>query len=147
MRSFLIVGFFLLFIIGCKDKSGGNEPMASGQQKEHSQEMKESVSRGAKIYNNFCASCHLTSGEGITGVFPPLKNSDWLAEKQTESIHAIKYGINGPIQVNGVEYDNLMPALGLNNQEVADVMNYINNSWGNNYGDPVTEEEVSAIAK
>lgn len=147
MRNVLMAGFLLVFIVGCKDKPGENEQVVSGKPQDHLPEMKESISRGANIYNNFCASCHLMGGDGITGVFPTLKGSDWLAEKQKASIHAIKYGLKGPIEVNGLEYDNLMPALGLNDQEVADVMNYINNSWGNNFGNFVTEEEVSAIAK
>lgn len=109
--------------------------------------MKESISSGAGLYNNFCASCHLAGGEGIKGVFPPLKDSDWLKNNQKESIHAIKFGLKGPIKVNGIEYDNLMPALGLSDQEIADIMNYINNTWGNNFGEQVTEEDVAAIEK
>ncbi len=135
----------LAMIFGCKSNS--EEKTVAVSQKEFSPEVKESIARGGEIYNNFCASCHLSNGEGIKGVFPPLKNSDWLKDKQEASIHAIKFGLRGPITVNDVEYDNLMPSLGLSDDEVADVMNYINNSWGNNYGDPVTEEEVAAIAK
>jgi mono/diheme cytochrome c family protein len=135
----------LLISLSCKNASEENTSVASEQQ--HSPEMKESISRGAGLYRNFCASCHLAGGEGIKGVFPPVKDSDWLKEKQTESIHAIKFGLTGPIEVNGVEYDNFMPALGLSDSEIADIMNYINNSWGNNYGEPVTEEDVAAIEK
>ncbi len=116
-------------------------------QTQHTPEMQESISRGAGIYNNFCASCHLSTGEGIKGVFPPLANSNWLTEKRKESIHAVKFGLKGPIEVNDEEYDNFMPALGLNDQEIADVMNYINNAWGNRVEKPVTKEEVAAIEK
>ncbi|HER40215.1 MAG TPA: cytochrome c, partial [Salinimicrobium catena] len=70
-------------------------------QTEMSEELKQSISRGAALYNNFCASCHLSNGEGIAGVFPPLKGSDWLTEKRKQSIRAVKYGLNGPIEVNG----------------------------------------------
>lgn len=141
----LFVICLLAMVFGCKDSS--EENTAAISQQEFPPEVKESISEGAKIYNNFCASCHLSNGEGIKGVFPPLKDSDWLREKQEESIHAIKFGIRGPIEVNGVAYDNLMPDLGLSDSEVADVMNYINNAWGNNYGEPLTEEEVAAIEK
>ena len=111
------------------------------------EELKESISRGGTIYNNFCASCHLSNGEGIAGVFPPLKESDWLTKKRNQSIRAIKYGLNGPIEVNGEQYDNLMPALGLTDEETADVLNYISNSWGNQLKDPFTPKEVTAIEK
>jgi mono/diheme cytochrome c family protein len=52
-------------------------------------------------------------------------------EKRTQSIHALKFGLNGPIVVNGKKFNNAMSAMGLSNQEVADVMNYIMNSWSN----------------
>ncbi len=141
----LLLAFLLVLILGCKNNS--EEKTTAISQQEFTPEMKESISRGAQLYNNFCASCHLSSGEGIKGVFPPLQNSDWLAEKRKESIHAVKYGLRGPIEVNGEEYDNLMPQLGLSDREVADVMNYINNAWGNSLREPVTEEEVTAITK
>lgn len=143
MKNIFLICLLPVFF-GCKNKSGETTAITP---MEFSPQMKESISRGAEIYNNFCASCHLSSGEGIKGVFPPLQNSDWLKEKQQESIHAIKYGLRGEIEVNGEEYDNLMPSLGLSDAEIADVMNYINNAWGNNYGEPVTEQDVAAIAK
>lgn len=142
MRKILIV-LFISIAGSCKNGSNKQVPTASAI--DHSPEMQESITRGADIYNNFCASCHLTGGEGISKVFPPLKGSNWLTEKRTASIRAVKHGVSGPIEVNGEEYDNLMPSLGLNDEEVADVMNYINNSWGNQVEEPVTVEEVAAV--
>ena len=144
MRLLLILGL-LVMTLGCKNTS--EENITAVSQQEFPAETQESISRGAGIYNNFCASCHLANGEGITGVFPPIANSDWMKEKRQASIHAIKFGLKGPIEVNGVEYDNLMPALGLSDAEIADVMNYIKSSWGNELKDPVTEQEVAAIKK
>ena len=147
MKYFSLIFLFVL-VVSCKNNSEANEAEdTTTAQVEHSPEVKESISHGAKIYSNFCASCHLSSGEGIEGVFPPLKNSNWLTEKREKTIHAVKHGVSGPITVNGKEYDNLMPSLGLTDQEVADVMNYINNSWGNNVKEPVTVKEVAAITK
>lgn len=137
--------FLLVINLGCKDTKQQADHKLSRTPR--SPEFKESIDRGAGLYNNFCASCHLSGGEGIKGVFPPLNQSDWLANKQKEAIHAIKFGLRGPIKVNGEKYDNLMPALGLSDREIADVMNYINNSWENHNEDQVTEEEVAAIEK
>ena len=145
MKKSLLL-FLFLSIVACKDSSK-KETGAALNQTEMSEELKQSISRGAALYNNFCASCHLSNGEGIAGVFPPLKSSDWLTEKRKQSIRAVKYGLNGPIEVNGEEYDNLMPALGLTDEETADVLNYIFNSWGNQVKEPVTPEEVAAIEK
>lgn len=148
MKKSLLILFCILVTAACQDSS---EKKTNGAdiivQTEKNPELKESISRGASVYNNFCASCHLSGGEGIEGVFPPLKNSDWLTEKRKETIHAVKFGLNGPIEVNGVKYDNLMPDLGLSDQETSDVLNYIFNSWGNQVEEPVTLEEVKAIEK
>ncbi|TXD64136.1 c-type cytochrome [Polaribacter glomeratus] len=109
--------------------------------------LKESIKRGSEIYSDFCMSCHLPAGEGVAEVFPPLAKSDYLMQKRKESIQAIKYGLKGKIIVNGQEYNGNMSALGLADDEVADVMNYITNSWGNENDKMVTEEEVAKIEK
>ncbi|MCF6348841.1 MAG: cytochrome c [Flavobacteriaceae bacterium] len=109
--------------------------------------LKESIKRGNEIYTDFCVTCHLPSGKGMSGVFPPLASSDFLMEKQTKSIRGIKFGMSGEISVNGKKYNGFMASMGLSNQEIADVMNYITNSWGNKNDKIITVEEVSNIKK
>lgn len=109
--------------------------------------LKESIERGSEIYADFCVSCHLETGEGVEATFPPLAKSDYLMANRKESIKGVKYGQRGPITVNGKPYDNTMMPLGLEDEEVADVMNYIMNSWGNSGAKMVTTEEVSNILK
>jgi mono/diheme cytochrome c family protein len=89
----------------------------------------------------------MTNGEGVEKTFPPLAKSDYLLKKRVESIRGIKYGQQGEIIVNGVTYNNTMATMGLYDDEIADVMNYILNSWGNKSDKMVTEKEVSAISK
>ncbi len=110
-------------------------------------ELKESIKRGADIYNDFCVTCHLPNGEGVENTFPPLAKADYLLKNREESIRGVKFGQQGEIVVNGVTYNNTMPAMGLDDEEIADVMNYILNSWGNKGKDIVTPEEVSKIQK
>jgi mono/diheme cytochrome c family protein len=85
-------------------------------------------------------------GEGVIGAFPPLAGADYLLQKRTESIHAVKFGQKGEITVNGVKYNNIMLPLYLSDEEVADVLNYVLNSWGNK-GEFVTVEEVKAVVE
>ncbi|GBF21026.1 MULTISPECIES: c-type cytochrome [Arenibacter] len=106
-------------------------------------ELEESISRGADIYSDFCINCHMANGEGVEKTFPPLAKSDFLLNKREESIRGVKYGQQGYILVNGVAYNNIMPPMGLEDEEIADVMNYILNSWGNKSDSIVTPEEVS----
>jgi mono/diheme cytochrome c family protein len=105
------------------------------------------MQRGSEIYSDFCVTCHLANGEGVAHVFPPLANSDYLANNRAASIKGVKYGQQGEIVVNGVTYNSAMAPLGLEDEEVADVMNFILNSWGNTSDKMVTTEEVSAIKK
>lgn len=107
--------------------------------------LKESIERGSEIYTDFCMSCHLPNGEGVENVYPPLAKSDYLMKNREASIKGIKYGQEGEIIVNGKTYNSTMAALGLSDDEVADVMNYITNSWGNKNDKIVTEAEVSSI--
>lgn len=101
---------------------------------------------GKEIYADFCIQCHGANGKGDGKNFPPLDGSDWLTKKRKESIHAIKFGQKGEIVVNKIKFNNYMPAMGLSNQEIADVMNYVMNSWGNKQKKKVTESEVAAIS-
>ena len=109
--------------------------------------LKLSIVRGEEIYADFCMTCHLPNGKGVENIYPPLANSDYLIKNREASIKAIKFGLQGSIVVNGKTYNSVMAALGLSDDEVADVMNYINNSWGNKNDKMVTEAEVSKIKK
>lgn len=108
--------------------------------------LSESIERGAVVYNDFCIQCHLGKGEGVENTFPPLATSDWLTEDRfKEAIKVVKYGQQGSITVNNKEYNGVMANLELYDDEVADVMNYIMNSWGNTQKEMITEAIVKEI--
>lgn len=107
----------------------------------------ESILAGQEIYQDFCVQCHLTSGEGVSGVFPPLKASDYLLDNIEKSIAGIKYGLRGKITVNDEVYDGVMVTQGLDDDEIADVMNYILNEWGNSFEKQITSQQVLEIQK
>lgn len=108
--------------------------------------LKQSLTDGKEIYTDFCMQCHMTNGEGVPGAFPPLANSDYL-EDVDKTIHALKFGLKGPITVNGKPYDSVMASQGLDDEEIADVMNYILRNWGNSTDEIITEERISTIQK
>ena len=107
----------------------------------------QDTSIGKALYEELCIQCHLGTGMPTKKVIPPLDGSDWLTKKRKESIHAVKYGLRGPITVNGKDYKGNMPVMGLNDQEVADVMNYIMTAWSNKQTKKVTVEEVASVKK
>ena len=107
----------------------------------------ESILSGSEIYMDFCVRCHLPNGEGVKDIFPPLKKSDYLLNNIDKSIAGLKYGLKGKIEVNNIIYDGIMINQGLDNEEIADVMNYILNQWGNESEEFITSSRVSEISK
>ena len=107
--------------------------------------LEQSITDGEEIYQDFCIQCHLDTGEGVSGVFPPLAKSDYLVNNTKMSIRGLKFGMSGPIVVNGEGYNGVMQDQGLDDVEIADVMNYILNKWGNEFKGMITEEQVTSI--
>ena len=108
--------------------------------------LQESLLDGQEIYKDFCAQCHLEDGKGVKGIYPPLAKSDFLKDIN-RTISSIKYGLKGPIIVNGEKYNSIMVSQGLDDEEISDVVNYILNSWGNSTKQLITEEIVNSIEK
>lgn len=109
--------------------------------------LQESMNKGKRIYLTNCVSCHMVNGEGVTGAFPPLAKSDYLMEDTERSIKLILEGANGEMQVNGQKYYGAMVGYSmLTDKQIADVMNYISNSWGNE-APIVKPEDVTKIRK
>ena len=107
----------------------------------------ESLKNGSELYKDFCYRCHGFNGEGQKDLIPPLKSSDYLLNNIDLSIAGLKYGLKGEIIVNGKLYNSYMAYQGLDNVEIADIMNYILNEWGNSSEEFVTAERVSKVKK
>src|SRR5690554_6195290 len=106
----------------------------------------EKMEMGKKLYGSTCFACHQANGEGIENAFPPLANADYLNEDVDRAIDIVLRGKSGEITVNGKKYNSVMTAQNLTDEEVASVMTYIYNSWGNN-GTEVTTEMVKKVRK
>ena len=107
-----------------------------------------SIKSGKSLYEDFCLRCHMPDGQGQIGIIPPLAKPDFLFKHMEESIKAIKFGgIDGEITVNGVKYNSKMEKMGLYDDEIADIMNYTLNSWGNKYEKRIKEEYVKSLKK
>ncbi|ADI15016.1 c-type cytochrome [Truepera radiovictrix] len=91
---------------------------------------------GESLYLANCASCHLASGEGVPGVFPPLvrhvPNLEAAEGGRAYLINMMLYGVQGEIEVLGERYNGVMPGWrGLSDEAIADLLNYISVAWGN----------------
>jgi nitrite reductase (NO-forming) len=104
--------------------------------------LKDSITRGQAVFSSRCMSCHQANGTGLPGVYPPLANSDHLKTDSTNLINIILNGQNEKYSVNGREYSIPMSDYAyLSDREIADVLNYIGNNWGNAFK-PITEDQV-----
>jgi nitrite reductase (NO-forming)/hydroxylamine reductase len=103
------------------------------------------LAEGKEAFVANCAPCHRESGVGMPGVFPPLAGSDFISGNSKETIiSSVLRGIQGKLVVNGVEYNNVMPAMShLPDAEVAKILSYVYNSWGNP-GGMIASHEVGA---
>jgi nitrite reductase (NO-forming) len=111
-------------------------------------QLTESVTRGQQVYLSNCISCHMENGEGVEGAFPPLIKTDYVMGDISRLVNIILKGQSGEIKVNGNVYNMDMPAQShLSDAEIADVANYIRNSWGNKSKKSVSPESVSALRK
>ena len=137
----------IILLLGCNNTKQQAVPDQEITKNKIQSPLKLSIDRGAVVYKNLCSQCHRPNGKGITNNYPPLAGSNWLTQKRLESIKAVKYGLRGSILVNQKPYDGIMSATDLNNTQVADVMNYTMNSWGNNQKQMVTPKEVASVKK
>lgn len=102
--------------------------------------------RGKRVYTQVCLACHQQNGLGLPGVYPPLVGSEWVAGTEERTIRIVLHGLSGPIQVAGKDFNNVMAPLGaaLNDQQIADVLSYVRQEWGNT-GPEVAVETVARV--
>ena len=135
----VLIALLALTAAGCSkpagDEQAGNEPAVSAD---------PVMARGEGVYFANCVACHLPSGTGLEGAFPPLAGSDFLGDRD-RVIRIVLYGNEGPITVNGVRYNGVMPGFAyLNDDEIAAVVTYVLGSWGNDLPG-VGPEAVAAV--
>ena len=88
--------------------------------------------QGEAIYEYKCANCHQPDGAGLVGNIPPLAGADWLVEHRGELMCVIRYGMAGPVEVNGLRYEGVMQGFPeLSPTEAVNVANYVLSAWGN----------------
>lgn len=117
-----------------------SKEMAQGKLSKEAQ-----INAGKNLFGGTCSTCHQANGEGLPGVFPPLAKSDFMMADKNRAIEIVLNGKSGPVTVNGKEFNSVMPPMSqLNNDEIANILTYVRNSWGNS-GDAVTAEEVAKV--
>jgi nitrite reductase (NO-forming) len=105
----------------------------------------QQIASGKALYNGTCSTCHQGNGEGLPDVFPPLAKSDYLMKDKERAIDVVLNGLTGKVTVNGKDYNSVMPPMSqLTNDEIANILTYVTNEWGNS-GPAVTPGEVAKV--
>ena len=128
MNKILIIGFLLtpfglLLTSGFKISSAENPQVASFQQQKMPGEM---------IYKKYCISCHQADGGGVPNMAPPLQQTSYVLGEKEPLIKIVLNGLKN-VEINEETYNNPMPGLGsvLKDKQIADVLTYVRNSFGN----------------
>lgn len=104
----------------------------------------ERIQMGQHLFSTICAACHQANGQGVVDKFPPLVKSDYLNASKDRAISVVLHGLQGPVEVNGQSFNNSMPAVPLRDEDVANVLTYLYNSFGNS-GKVVTPDDVKEV--
>ncbi len=108
---------------------------AASSNSEDDMKLKQYIVAGKEIYKTYCLACHQSEGQGLAKLYPPLAKSDYLIANPDKAACGVRYGQFDPITVNGVKYNQIMPGIAtLSDLEIAEVVTYISNSWGNEAG-------------
>ena len=105
-----------------------------------------SSSRGAVLFQTYCAACHQPDGKGTPGRIPPLAGSPWVSGSEDRIIRIVLHGLRGPIEVNGATFEVEMLGFGpvLSDEEVADVLTEVRSRFGN-VDKPILPEKVTRV--
>lgn len=105
---------------------------------------KASMIKGKTIYNQYCLACHQADGSGVPNMNPPLSKTSWVTGPKPALIQVVLKGMDQNLPIDGEEYTNVMPSHSfLTDQQIADVLTYVRNDFGNKVA-PVTAAEVKA---
>ncbi len=104
-----------------------------------------SFKNGGVAYKQYCLPCHQADGGGVMNLNPPLIKTTYVLGNQTQLINIILKGLNKPIIIEGEEYSNAMPPLNyLSDQQIADVLTYVRNNFGNK-ASAISPAQVKAV--
>ncbi|MFT3736256.1 MAG: cytochrome c [Rhodocyclaceae bacterium] len=100
---------------------------------------------GKAVFERVCAACHLPTGEGLPGAFPPVKQSDYVKKATpAQLVKLLANGLTGPVKVNGQSYNSAMPPQDLSDADMASVINYLNNNLNGNKAQ-LTADQVKKL--
>jgi nitrite reductase (NO-forming)/hydroxylamine reductase len=140
----IVIAVALWPLVG-RTQSAPPPPDANGPQVHAAEVAGSQLKSGEGTFKAACSACHQLDGKGLPGVFPPLAGSDFLLKDKVRALTTVVQGRTGPVVVNDQKFDSVMPPMGqLSNEEIANVLTYVANAWGNK-GWTVEPGEVAKV--
>lgn len=165
MKKTLIVLIFLvaitaIFLMSCDSSSTPGASSSTAEASTPTPQDSTSISqtststpgasslKGEKTYTQYCLPCHQADGSGVAQLNPPLKNTEYVLGDESRLIGIVMNGFSEGVEINGDTYTNPMPGFGtsLKDEEIADVLTYVRNSFGNKASE-ISAEQVKALRK
>ena len=146
-RGFIIGVFFLLAMQVAQSQTSQKKtaPTKTTTKATASSSLKSTMQRGELVYRSVCLTCHQADGGGVPRMNPPLIKTKWVLGDKTKLITLMLKGMNEPIEIEDEEYHNPMPPHAqLSDQQIADVLTFVRNSFGNK-ASAVTPTEVKSV--
>lgn len=104
-------------------------------------------SAGSAVYQAHCQNCHGAKGEGLRGLIPSLTDLTYLKKNKDLLACFVKTGLKGQIKISGKQFEGEMPPNDLSPVEIAQVLTYVTNSFGNKLGTTNVEQAELSLAK
>jgi glucose/arabinose dehydrogenase/cytochrome c553 len=134
----------IMYYPGGLIKSANQSPAVPEEIFAEEESVPEELLAGKRVYDAYCTACHMSNGKGVSGMNPPLAGSEWVLGEKSRIINVVLHGLSDPVEINGETYQNIMASHAfLSDQQIADVLTYVRQSFGNDAG-KVTKEEVAA---
>ena len=137
----------IVFLLSLLLLCAGLYYLFKGHRKPEGENIQASVNNGKKVYTQVCLACHMADGGGVPHMNPPLSNTSYVLGDKTALIKIVLNGFNEDVQINGKTYSNNMtPHADLSDRQIADVLTYVRNSFGNK-ASAVTPDEVKKVRR
>jgi mono/diheme cytochrome c family protein len=116
---------------------------------QHPSSQSASIERGKKVYADQCLTCHQVDGGGVQDMTPTLIKTKWVLGDKTQLVQIVIKGLKGgEVQIDGDSFHNVMPPHpDLTDQQIADLLTYVRNSFGNKASAVRVSEVTAARAK
>ncbi|WP_311950557.1 c-type cytochrome [Mucilaginibacter terrae] len=147
MRTLKVIPLILIGLVGLSAQAQTKKSVAKTKTATTAAgDITASAKRGQVVYASNCLVCHMADGGGVPGMNAPLVKTSYVLGSKQSLINVLLKGMQG-VEIDGEEYRNVMPPFTqLTNQQIADVLTYVRNNFGNK-APAITVKDVAAVRK